>query len=326
MVHLDPRRTVAELFSPLEAFSGRSQALVSLLRSGNTSLEGPRPALPPGYVEDVPEVGDLFYRDTGRPPKRRSKGTLLLLHGWMVPSDPHWFRNWWMLHEEGFRVVAVDARGHGRGLRPHGPFRLDDCAEDAAALVRHLELGPVIAVGYSMGGTIAQLMALRHTDVVSGAVFCATGCEFRTSPFMRAVWSGMGLWQIWLRLAPQWSWRAFVQLVVQGDPETTGWLVNELRRGAPWDIAEAGREVGRFDSRPWLDAIEVPTAVVVTTVDMLVPPSRQRELARRLDAPMIEVRSDHLAPFTTPRRFHRALLKAIAKVRRERLQSVKRSA
>lgn len=310
------------MIAPLEAVPDRAQAFARLVRSGRTSLEGPRPPLPPGYVEEVEGAGDLFYRDTGPAPRSRSKGTLLLLHGWMVPSDPHWFRTWWMLHEDGWRVIALDARGHGRGLRASGPFRLDDCAEDAAALVRHLDVGPVTAVGYSMGGTLAQLLALRYPKLLSGVVLCATGCEFRTSPIMRTVWSGMGLWQWSLRLAPEWTWRAFVQLVVQGNPDTTAWVVNELRRGAPWDIAEAGREVGRFDSRPWLEDIEVPTAVVVTTVDMLVPPNRQRELARRLGAPVIEVRSDHLAPFTTPRRFHRALGRALTKVERRRLRSV----
>ncbi len=66
---------------------------------------------------------------------------------------------------EHFNVVALDHRGHGRGLRSDGPFRLTDCADDVAALVDVLDLGPVIAVGYSMGGPIAQLLWQRHRDV-----------------------------------------------------------------------------------------------------------------------------------------------------------------
>jgi len=222
-------------------------------------------------VEYVPGAGDLFYRDTARRGKG-GRGTVLLLHGWMVPSDPHWFRTWSVLERAGWRVVALDARGHGRGLRTREPFRLTECSEDAAALVRHLDCGPVL---------------------------------------MRTVWSGMGIWQLYLRLAPQWTWETAVRAIAHGDRETTAWAVGELRRGAAWDIAEAGREIGRFDSRAWVGSLETPMAVVLTTVDVLVPPARQRELARRIGVTPLELRSDHLAPATTPRRFHACLLEAL---------------
>ena len=71
-------------------------------------------------------------------------------------------------------MLAIDHRGHGRGLRSPAPFRLVDCADDAAALLRTLGAGPVIAVGYSMGGPIASLLARSHPDRSSGLVLCAT--------------------------------------------------------------------------------------------------------------------------------------------------------
>jgi 3-oxoadipate enol-lactonase len=240
----------------------------------------------------------------------------------MVASDPHWFRTWSVLKEAGWRVIALDARGHGRGLRMRDPFRLTDCAEDAAALIRHLDCGPVCVVGYSMGGTIAQLLARAHPELVNSLVLCATGCEFQTSAVMRLVWSGMGVFQLYLRIAPQWVWEAVVRAVAQGDRETTAWVVGDLLRGAPWDIAEAGREIGRFDSREWVGSLSAPAAVVVTNVDLLVPPGRQRELARRMGVTPIELRSDHLAPTTTPRRFHACLVRAIDSVEEQAIHAV----
>ena len=290
----------------------RPELVLPFLRGGGTVLDEPRPPLPDGYVQEVPGAGHMFWRDTGPPPDpRRTRGTILLLHGWLVPSDPHWFRTWRLLQVDGWRVLALDARGHGRGTRPMASFTLEDCADEAAALVRHLDCGPVVVVGYSMGGAIAQLLARDHAELLRGVVLCATSAEFRSSPIMRAIWSGMALFQLYLRLAPKWSWAVFVERVTRGDPETTDWVVGELRRGAAEDISEAGREIGRFDSRPWLEAIDVPSAVVVCTMDLLVPPTMQRGLAERLGAPMIEIDSDHLAPGTTPRRFHRGLTEAI---------------
>ena len=89
--------------------------------------------------------------------------------------------NWHVAFEplsEHFRVIAPDLRGHGRGIRSRRRFRLADCAADVAETLRALDADPAIAVGYSMGGPVAQLLWRDHRDVVSGMVLCATGAEF----------------------------------------------------------------------------------------------------------------------------------------------------
>ena len=281
------------MISPAEAVRATSilalhaRSMVRFLLSGNTALDLPRPPLHAGF-----------------------RGTVLLLHGWMVPSDPHWFRTYWLLHEQGYRSSRSTRAGTGTGLRGRR-FELTDCAADAAALVRHLGCGPVICVGYSMGGLVAQLMAKRHPEEVAGAVLAATASEQRERLLLQLVWSGMGVFQWWLKLAPRWAWSLAVNAIVHGDEETTAWVVGELRRGAADDIAEAGRDIGRFDSRPWLEHVRQPVVVIVTTLDLIVPPGRQRELARLVAAPLIELHADHLAPATTPRRFARGLSEAL---------------
>ncbi len=310
------------MISPVEAvratpiLARQARSVFHYLLSGNTALDRPRPPMPPGYIAEVPGAGDLFYRDTGEP-DAGFRGTLLLLHGWMVPSDLHWFQTYWLLHQQGYRVIALDARGHGHGMRGQR-FELTDCAADAAALVRYLGCEPVVCVGYSMGGLIAQLVAERYPEEVAGVVLAATASHLRDSLLLQLVWSGMGVFQWWLKLAPRWTWTLAVNAIVQGDEKTTAWAVGELRRGAAGDIAEAGRDIGRFDSRPWLEHVRQPIVVLVTTIDLLVPPSRQRDLARRLEAPMVELHSDHLAPATTPGRFGRGLCEALDLLERMR--------
>lgn len=87
-------------------------------------------------------------------------------------------------------MIALDHRGHGRGLRSPEPFRLRDCADDTAAVLRTLAVGPAVVVGYSLGGAVAQLVARDHPDVASGIVLCATANEW-SEPKLRVLWSAM---------------------------------------------------------------------------------------------------------------------------------------
>src|SRR5215208_4336494 len=132
------------------------------------------PPLPMGRRVDLPGRGTTFVREVPGPP---GAPTLLLLHGWIASAGLNWFRAFDELGER-FRVIAPDLRGHGRGLRARRRFRLSDCADDAAALLDELDTGPVIAVGYSMGGPVAQLLWKRHRDKVQGLVLCSTGHAF----------------------------------------------------------------------------------------------------------------------------------------------------
>ena len=74
-------------------------------------IEPPVP-LPPGFVVHVPGRGELFVRDSGG-----SGPPVLLLHGWIFQSDLNWYRTYEPLATAGYRVIAVDHRGHGRGVR-----------------------------------------------------------------------------------------------------------------------------------------------------------------------------------------------------------------
>src|SRR5829696_3832556 len=265
--------------------------------------------LPPGYVVHVPGRGEMFLRDSGGdgPP-------VLLLHGWMFSADLNWYRTYTPLAEAGYRVLAVDHRGHGRGLRSPDPFSLRDCAADAAGLVAHLQIPPVLAVGYSMGGPIAALLARDHPQWVSGLVLGATAMDW-SDPRMKAFWRTMAGLRLALGLAPESLWRRALR--AGGFPESpiTVWTAAELSRGNSVDIAEAGRELGRFDSSTWIAGVDAPGAVIVTTQDTAVPPNRQRALAAAMGAPMFEIRGDHSSVITRADEFNVALLAALDAVR-----------
>jgi 3-oxoadipate enol-lactonase len=86
-------------------------------------------------------------------------------------------------------------------------------------------------------------------------------------------------------------------------------MISELLRTSARDLAEAGRELGRFDSRPWIASLRAPAAVVVTTRDTVVLPHKQRSLAAQLGARVIEAPIEHLE--VIGRKFNALLLAAI---------------
>ena len=79
------------------------------------------------------------------------------------------------------RELRLDHRGHGQGIKSRSSFRLEDCADDVVALADTLGINTFIPVGYSMGGTIAQLIWKQHVHRVSGLVLCSTAPIFAKS-------------------------------------------------------------------------------------------------------------------------------------------------
>jgi 3-oxoadipate enol-lactonase len=265
--------------------------------------------LPTGTVVHVPGRGEMFVRDTGGegPP-------VLLLHGWMFSADLNWYRTYDPLQDAGYRVLAVDHRGHGRGIRSPEPFRLADAADDAAALLAHLKVQPVMAVGYSMGGPIASLLARRHPQLVAGLILGATSLDW-TGPRMKTFWRTMAGLRLALGLAPERLWRRGLRAAGFPQSAITTWVAAELSRGSSVDIAEAGRELGRYDATSWIAGLDAPAAVIVTTEDTAVPPAKQRALAAALRAPSYEVHGDHGAVIVKADEFNAQLLAALDGVR-----------
>jgi 3-oxoadipate enol-lactonase len=238
----------------------------------------------------------------------------MLLHGWMASADLNWCGAYGDLFQAGYRVLAIDHRGHGRGLRPLERFRLADCAHDAAAVLAQLDLAPALVVGYSMGGAIGQLLARDHPDVVSGLVLSGTAQHWQ-DPQTRRVWRAMALLGMTLALAPRASWRWGFKRVGLPNSQETAWLHSEMMRHSASDLAEAGRELGRFDSRPWLGSVEVPVAVVITTRDDAVPVPKQRELAAASSARVFEAPIRHLGIVAQASEYNPALLAALESLR-----------
>ena len=259
---------------------------------------------------------DIELRGRGRTSIREVHGpegapTLVLLHGLAATGRLNWFAALRALSER-FRVIVVDHRGHGRGIRTHH-FRLADCADDAVAIADHLGIESLIAVGYSMGGPIAKLCWSRHRDRVRGLVLCATANHFirpEARGVATAVFPGM---IVTARLIPSFFRERIIDGMTRGLPqgERRDRVRREMENTDPTTVMQATRALIRFSSHDWAAGIDVPTAVVITTEDQLVPPSRQYRLAASIPgARIFEVAGDHLACVRAASRFVPVLLAA----------------
>jgi 3-oxoadipate enol-lactonase len=254
------------------------------------------PALPPGRAVNLPGRGEVFARDSGGTPARPA---VLLLHGWTVSADLNFFPAYACL-AESYRVIALDQRGHGRGMRSMEPFSLEDCADDAAALVEQLGVGPVIVVGYSMGGPVGLLLARRHPGQVAALVMQATALEWRHTARERAVWRLLPVLDVSLRFGVATGFaERIIRAAMDEAPELGSyrpWLAAEFQRATARDLVAAGRALSRYDARPWAGRLGIPAVVLVTTRDRLVRAAKQRELAKVLRARVFEIDADHDLP------------------------------
>lgn len=238
----------------------------------------------------------------------------MLLHGWLATADLNWAYTYAALREE-FRVIAIDQRGHGRGIAERRTVRLEDCADDTVAVADVLDIDQFCAVGYSMGGPVALLARRRHRARVSALVLCATTLRFTEDRRARAQFATLrGLAAGMRRLPEPWARRVGRELFVErraGRGPRHDWVADEMRPSDPRTLLATAVALGDFDARDWLPHLDCPVSVVVTDQDRLIAPARQLALAHASpEAREFHVAGGHTVCFDAPDRFTPVLLDA----------------
>jgi pimeloyl-ACP methyl ester carboxylesterase len=251
------------------------------------------------------DVGDditLCYETFGDP----AEETALLIMGLgtqMVAWQDDFCRD---LAARGFHVVRFDNRDIGRSTHLHGPpptirqlllrsrsaahYKLSDMAEDAAGLLRELDLSPAHVIGASMGGMIAQTLAARHPKRVRSltSIMSNTGALTNGQPalklypfFLRRPTAGREQYVTHFE-------RLFNAIGSRGlprEPEEIRALA-ALSYERDHDPAGPGRQLAAIlasgDRTSELRRITAPTLVVHGTADPLVRPSGGRATAKAI--------------------------------------------
>jgi len=208
-----------------------------------------------------------------------------------------------------FRCVAVENRGTGRSPKPAGPYTIEEMADDAAEM---LDGRRAHVCGFSMGGYLAQTVAVRHPHLVERLVLVCTGTggpEFAVTPAKTTA-----AWEANAGRTPQEFARATMPLsfrpgwTEEHPDEFESLLADRLEFPTPPECWRAQYEAcldWTSRSTP-VEQIEAPTLVVHGDADRVVPYENGVEVAQRIPGSRFETFAGggHLLFLESPDRFN----------------------
>ena len=272
-------------------------------------------------------VGDveLYYEEHG------SGDPLLLIMGLAADSTA------WMFQlpafAERYRTIVFDNRGIGRSSKPAGPYTIGGMADDTAGLLAAIGVERAHVVGVSMGGMIAQELALRHPDRVRGLVLACTYPEpdeeirLGRSSSIQQLGGTVGAdgtaqidlaavdpMMIFQTLLPKVFSPSFLQnqlpILMQlfGGALQWGFSIEAIM--AQVDAVMSHQATDRLSS------IKSPTLVITGDADLLIPPVNSDLIASKIPgARLVKIPGGtHGFNFETPDLFNRAVLDFLATV------------
>jgi 3-oxoadipate enol-lactonase len=225
-----------------------------------------------------------------------------------------------------WRVVTVDNRGVGMSDRPHWPpYTMGSMADDVAAVLDHAGIARAYVVGISLGGMIAQHVALRHPDRVAGLVLIATSAglahmrmprardlvTFMALPFNGGLRPRESVSEPFARLLLSRKDSERAEELLAGWPEALGTHPTPLRVFMAHFASILGHWTG------WrLGRVTCPTVILAGDDDSLLPLDNARALARLMPGSHLEViPGGHILHAGDPACVRRALNRARAESR-----------
>lgn len=179
-----------------------------------------------------------------------------------------------------FAVMGVDLPGHGRS-QPPGRSSINDYAADVIALLNRQNVKQAVLIGHSMGGAIAQVMALNYPEIIAGLVLIGTGAKLPVSDLILA--QTLTDFALVTEFVTKYSWA----------PGTPAPLVkkahDELVKTPPAILQNDFVACDAFDVRQQLAQIDVPTLVIAGSRDKMVPPKFGHYLAEQIPGAVLHV-------------------------------------
>ena len=219
------------------------------------------------------------------------------------------------------RVVIFDNRDAGQSSKARHPYTIADMADDVVGLMNSLDLPRAHVLGLSMGGMIAQQVALRHPDRVDRMVL--TGCGAAPA---RVVFDPIRAWD-WIKAndktgeafaCEQFNWLFSTAFRRNRDAveQTVAMLSKNPNPMGPEAYHRQAQAYLQYDALDQLGAIRAPTLVIGGEQDLLTPPWVCREVAARIPGARFELiegdGSSHVVPIERPDDFNPLVAKFLS--------------
>lgn len=248
-------------------------------------------------------VGDIeiYYEVHGDAPQ-----TLVMIHGATLHSGV--FREQTPEFARHFRTVLFDNRGAGRTDHPDEPYTMRQLADDTARLMNILQIGRAAVLGVSMGGMIAQELAINFPERLSCLILACTHfgkSAIQSPPEMQAAMAAGSAATAAQRLLVLQA--VFSDETIQRHHEIVE-KVNEIRAVhpmPPFALKRRMQALAAHDTADRLHSITAPTMVVTGRDDRLVPPGNAQMIAERIpDAVVNELPGGHVFFIEHPELFN----------------------
>ena len=217
---------------------------------------------------------ELYYEEKG------DGDPLILLHG--NGEDHEYFKNQIPFFAKKYRVIAIDTRGHGRSPRGNAPFRIRQFAEDLRAFMDEKKIEKANILGFSDGGNIALVFALRYPQrvnklILNGANLYGSGVK---ASIQIPIVIGYGVASFFGKFSKKAKKNAQMLGLMVKDPALTP---QELR------------------------TLSVRTLVIAGTKDMIKEKHTKLIYENLPDASPVWIQGDHFIALKNPRAFNQAV-------------------
>jgi pimeloyl-ACP methyl ester carboxylesterase len=231
--------------------------------------------MPETKVADI----SIYYETCG-------EGDSLVLIMGLGGGSSLWWRQVAFFSPE-YQVVTFDSRGVGRSEKPDAPYSMGMLVDDAAGLMEKLGIASAHVYGVSMGGMVAQELALRYPKLVSSLILGATTCggthaEMTDQETVQKLFSIMTLSPAEVvRVSTSVTFSA--GFIESHRDKVKEWLIKGAESPpSPTGFKRQAEAVAGFETYDRLPQIRVPTLIVAGTADQLIPVENSRLLASRI--------------------------------------------
>lgn len=242
----------------------------------------------------------IHYTDTGG-----DGPAIMFSHGLLF--DTRMFDAQIAALKDRYRCIAFDHRGQGQSGTPASGYDMDTLSEDAAALIRHLDIAKCHFAGLSMGGFVAQRLAVNHPDLLRSVIILDSAADPEPTENLK----GYGTLNFLLRWVGAWSIVGSLMPILFGKSfldDDAKKSMRDIWRGRLKQLSRKGtpRAVNgvleRGDFSDQLLKITLPTLIIVGEEDVATVPAKSEKMHAAISGSKLVYipKAGHSSPIENP--------------------------